>query len=392
MRRRGNAGTRGSDVVESSVHDDSLIRARAVVLGSAMCFLACAPDRSPAGATAPVPSAQTAVAQAPATQEQDGGSAPEEASLVERLSHVSVTDDDFARSVFYTWTSIEQIAALRAGGPVLSRSESPKTGPSMFDQTLDRLRSAPVPAARSDGGTTGAAADEKTDRAVASLLRGGKRGLSFRRFAWVTPWPTRIPLGGVSYGDHLLRLELRPGSVVARFEARGNPRWRFLSTEGTPVPVSEVLSHPERLAAILHVAANVENNTTYREYVLCNESRIERAAYGTDDVQETLAEGAALLRAMAKEAQTPWPAVSPFSAWAERYTAKALPAAYMASLAFPHVEGYAPSFAHFENLANDLDHARTLQRHPPLVLKPNVSFEAQPRPVPNLKDRVIRPT
>jgi hypothetical protein len=184
-----------------------------------------------------------------------------------RASAVSHTH--VGRPVLYTWTREAQIEELRGGAPVLSRSESTTGVRSGLDVALD--------------------ADTSQ---FAQLLR--RPGLSRWRFAWPSPWATRMgwPVTG-DYGDRLLRIELSSQALIAVYDSRITPRVvRFFTDEGNGVPLEEALLVPQFWAAVYHVQEHPgpDGETRLaREFVLINESMIARVTYGTPEIASELA-------------------------------------------------------------------------------------------------------
>lgn len=195
------------------------------------------------------------------------------------LAPFAVHDDKPAQKVLYTWTTEDQVEELGKTRVLLSRSESPTLGPAAFDREL---------AARP-------AAD-----AVARLLRNP--GFAKKRFAWPAPWATAYGLTGAPYGDRLVRIELADDAIVGRFSATTGA-WAFFDLSGTPVDEKVVLAKPERLAAILHTSDDAgPGRPAYREYVVCNESRIAQWSVGTEAIERLLDDAAERIDSLAKAA------------------------------------------------------------------------------------------
>ena len=130
-----------------------------------------------------------------------------------------------ARQVLYTWTTREQLAALRRTGVLLMRSESPTYGASLFDHALSIDQ-------------------DPTSTAMASALATPR--LAKRRFAWTAPWATLFGLADTTYGDELLRVVVRRDAVIGRY-APGEPSpWSFFDGRGNPVAVAEVVARNRR--------------------------------------------------------------------------------------------------------------------------------------------------
>lgn len=287
------------------------------------------------GCTNATPSAAPDAAPSAVAVAVDASTPPEASALGAQLAAAGVTDDDFARRVLYTWTTHGQIAELAKGAALLTRMESTKAGRSAFDAALDEV-----------------IAKAPRDR-IARDLRGGKKGLSFRRFAWTSAWPTSVPLGAVAYGDQLLRVVLRPDAILARFEPTASSRWRFVTLDGAAVATAEVEANPQRLTAVFHV--HDDGKTHFREYVLCNESMIESWSYGTPEALAELRASAELLAGLAKEPDAGAP--------------------YLATLAFPDVPAYAPTAQNALGLERTMRAAVTAQTHPSIDKTVTLKFD-----------------
>jgi hypothetical protein len=201
----------------------------------------------------------------------------------------AVTAERFARRVLYTWTTPDQIAALRRDRRLLVRDESPDRGASYYEQVVHAL------AGRGD--------------AIAKLLDTTTFARS--RFAWPAPWATREGWDGEQYGDQLIRVTLKPEAIVlALSTATGTFEAHDLADR--PVALDEVRAHPERIGAVYFVsirdaaaaAGLPPPSTSYRELVLCNEAMIAAWSVGTQDIADELAAEAAALLVLADELRT----------------------------------------------------------------------------------------
>lgn len=210
-------------------------------------------------ATTPAASSATAALTAPTAASADAATA----ELRAELERQAVFDESPARATLYTWTTREQIDALRRGEEplLLSRQEHPTFGASAFDRAVAKAPKGDPGAevfARADGGT--------------------------RRFAWANPWATVMGTPDEDYGDHLLRIQLRADSIFASFDAE-TKRWRFFDLRGDALTASEAYDRADRLAAVYHVAAAPSR---FREFVLCNELQIESWSYAGPRMVEAM--------------------------------------------------------------------------------------------------------
>jgi hypothetical protein len=307
---------------------------------------------------------------------------PRTAVLREWLRASAVSHTHVARPVLYTWTRQEQIDELRAGAPVLSRSESTTGVRSGLDVALD--------------------AD---DSEFAHLLR--RPGLSQWRFAWPSPWATRMgwPVTG-DYGDRLLRIELASEALIAVYDSRVTPRVvRFFTDEGNDVPLAEAMLVPQFWAGVYHVqeSPGPEGETRLaREFVLINESMIARVTYGTPEIANELAVERERLNFLATQVGADAP---PFSQLSESWDALPpddadLRRLYDSAMAFssplylptqPNVraivaalsEQPGPFFERQPNVTFDLDHAATAASTPRAPRPPRPLTPPHPPGHPN---------
>ncbi len=161
--------------------------------------------------------------------------------------------------VLYTWTTPEQLAALRAGERVLSRESSPDKGYAGFDHLVSQLAHQP-------------GVDE--NREVPELLFHA--GYAKKRFAWHTAFGAILGLGAGPYGSVLLRMTLKPSAVISEFVAE------TVRVDGKTMPARELAKFPERLGAIYYEGPG------YHEIVLPNESMIEEVTANTDTIRREL--------------------------------------------------------------------------------------------------------
>jgi len=271
--------------------------------------------------------------------------------LTEWLDGCAVTDAAYARHKLYTWTRAGQIESLREpGARLLTRERSAGGAQSRFDLAI---------------------ADD--DHPIARSLR--RRGRRARRFAWVSPWPTRMGWEDGDYGDRLVEVTLREDAWTARFDPRAEPRWAVVDGEGAPVPDADVRRHPERVAAVLHVA---DGPRAFREVVLVDGGDgVESMAYATEALRARVAADAERLRELAAHWRAEPPEAPPeLGAWlrAGWPTAPADPSLldrYRQCLALGSAE-YAPSAQRAEAIAAALE---AIEQDEPF----EVTFERQPR-------------
>lgn len=222
-------------------------------------------------------------------------------SLEERLRRYTVTDDDFARKVFYTWTTPAQIDRPRKTPTLLTATAYEGFGPSRYILDLeDRVRG-------------------KKDPDAQTILLHPR--LSRRRYAWVAPFATRISLSKHPYGDALIKIVLRDSAHLAHFAPEA-AAFRFVDVNGKPVEKLD----PSRLAAVYHVRNQRTATAPFREYVLCNEEQIESWSFGSDDIRKELDAERALLVAL--------PMMSPIPAWNILPREASLDAIWHAAIAF----------------------------------------------------------
>lgn len=264
-----------------------------------------------------------------------GPSAPGALELAARLRPHVVTHDDFARSVFYTWTSAEQIAALRSTKTLLVARAATNVRNSPF------LR-----------GLTERVQRHQAGEKVAALLLQHP-ALDRRRYAWTSPFATVLGLGERSYGSALIKVGLRPEAVIVRFDPESSAPFVFVDLHGQAVPESAVLAAPERLGAIYHVRTRGPSDfVPFREYILCNEGMILSFAVATADIRARLAAESELLRSLRPAFAQLRPAESAKSAvpaWVKLPAEATLLATWRAALAFDNRK-YRPQPAHVDKI------------------------------------------
>jgi hypothetical protein len=247
---------------------------------------------------------------------------------VEQLASHVVHHDDFARAELYTWTSAEQIRRLRATPCLLTADATSGGRTSPFNLALMAI-----------------AQDGSTTAQVAALLLDHP-DLRRRRYAWTSPFATTLGLGPRRYGDHLIRIELDPRAILARFDPHAAPPFLFVDMQGRSVTADVVLAEPERLAAIYHVQDSERVAVRYREYVVCSEAMITAWSVATPEIRARVTREIELLTQLARGSlvQLPRDATLEPAApdWQTRETTLTPLAAWHASLAFDNAR-YQPT-------------------------------------------------
>ncbi len=269
---------------------------------------------------------------APATAIIAGEQEPRSRRVIE-LQALAVYDDDFARDHFYTWTSAEQVAALREGGDFLSADAATGGRPTPFNQALMDL-------AKGNGQAS----------EIARLLVD-EPGLRRHRYAWVSAFATVLGLGPRRYGDELIEVELTAESFVGKFDPVSSKPFEFVSLAGEPVSLAQVLEKPGRIAAIYHLRS--QEVPAYREYVLCNQAMIRRWSLRTPELAARLQRERRLLADLAEDAFVRLPdeaimePATPY--WRGAEGAASALGLWRASLAFD-TPRYRPSTANLERM------------------------------------------
>ena len=170
-------------------------------------------------------------------------------SLRASLAARAVTDDDFARTELFTWTSVEQGERLRADRQLLASAAADGAVRSPYQLALDRV-----------------AAGAGVDAALARLL-SEHPGLARRRYAWPTPYGTVIARGSRPYGPVLVRMRLSPDAWTVRFAPDEAAPFRVVDGHGADVPRQVALEHPTRIGAVYHVRSRARLGP-YREHIV----------------------------------------------------------------------------------------------------------------------------
>ncbi len=182
---------------------------------------------------------------------------------------------------FYSWTTPEQAAELRATRKLFSREERPGLGPGYLMSELTRL-SYRDPAAK----------------AAASLTLG--------RYAWTHAWSTAAGFLGEEYGGELIEIIVGPDAQFVHFESLRNAV-RVVDPSGRDVPLD-----PARVVGATHFNETARGTfggcgyapgsqlcAPYREVYLGNPAQIASWSLGTAALRDVIAADIAKLRVFA---------------------------------------------------------------------------------------------
>jgi hypothetical protein len=178
--------------------------------------------------------------------------------------------------VFYSWTTDEQAAELRAGTELFSRSERAGQGRGLlFTELLAFGQAASTPEAK--------LADTLVNETFAKA-----------RFAWTNPWATLLGFPGESYGNQLLKIELEPEAWIATFDVNG---LSVFDQKNQPVPIEIALETPQRIGAIFYRSIGepggacgtfMQGGVSFREFALGNIAMVKRWSLATTAIGERL--------------------------------------------------------------------------------------------------------
>lgn len=192
---------------------------------------------------------------------------PRAPDVIDELAARGVYHDDFARADLYTWTTAEQVTALRRDRRLLVAEGGAGMGPSPY------LRGLAAVAERGGAG-----------RELATLLLEHP-ALRRRRYGWTSPYATTMGLGPVRYGDALIRVVLAPRALLLRFRPGDAEPFVAVDLRGAVVPIAELLADPGRLGAVYHVRDGPRDELPFREYVLCNEAMVAAWSVATPEIR-----------------------------------------------------------------------------------------------------------
>ena len=260
--------------------------------------------------------------------------------------------------VFYSWTTDEQVAELRAGGELFSRSERPGEGRGLLFDSL---------AAYAEAGAS------DTAKLAGTLVT---ETFTKARFAWPNPWATVLGRPGETYGNQLLRIELSADAWVASFDGEVLD---VFDVNNQPVPIETALAAPARIGAIFHVAEG-EIGGPYcgtfrragfglREFALGNLAMVKRWSLATEEIAERLRRDIAELQAFQAQLvclgdTSSWSA-DLICEWGRGFTSGGLLANYDFALGLPS-DLYRPTTMNLEALIATLE--ASLPTGEPLVV------------------------
>ena len=183
--------------------------------------------------------------------------------------------------VVYTWTTEEQIAELRAGGPLLSRTEREGLGPGAAYEYF--------------------ALASETDP-IAALL--SEERFAPARHAWVHPWATRMGWPGESYGNQLIKIVLKPEALLVKVISGQFSVWDL---SGNQLDEAQALDNADRIGVVYFQKDTYldgaecgtfgsRGNQGFREYIVNNPAMIESWSHGTTEILERLQADIALVK------------------------------------------------------------------------------------------------
>ena len=204
--------------------------------------------------------------------------------------------------VFYSWTTEEQAAELRAGTPLFSRSEREGLGRGYAFTAL------------ADYAEVSAQSSQPDPQQRAELARLiGEELFATARYAWTNAWATRLGWPGEDYGDQLLRIELEPEAWIVQFDGS---ILTVLDQQGEIVAIEAALAQPERIGAVYFLRSSAADGPScgtfggegggggYREFILGNLAMVREWSLGTEALHAVLEDDIAALEQLAELLET----------------------------------------------------------------------------------------
>lgn len=215
---------------------------------------------------------------------------PQPCPIAEDLFQDQVVREVGQQRTFYSWTTAEQVAELRAGTELFSRSERPGQGSGLLFTELAAV-------ADSEASSVQALADALVNQIFVKA-----------RFAWTNPWATLMGFPGEQYGDQLLQIELEPDAWIARFDDQS---LTVLDAQNQPVPLETALLTPERIGAIYYQSRPAAGKgycgtfshgaVSFREFALGNIDMVARWSLATPEITQRLQDDVAELKAFEEQ-------------------------------------------------------------------------------------------
>ncbi len=200
-------------------------------------------------------------------------------SVHDRLDALRVSEDNWGSPrTFFSWTTLEQVRALRQTSQLLVATAKTNGPPSAFVTALE------------------AASRRKNQAgALAKRLVEDPR-FEKRRYAWTTGFATVLGLSLRRYGDELVTIRLRDEAWIVELAPEHEPPVVVRDEANHEIPLERAVAEANRIGAAYHVRLGKDVPARFREYVILNEAMVERWAIGTPDIDEEVDLEAALLR------------------------------------------------------------------------------------------------
>ncbi len=278
--------------------------------------------------------------------------------------------------IFFSWTTEEQAAELRAGETLFSRSEREGMGRGYAFTAL------------AEWVETRSELDSEyyVPRVELARLIGDELFVT-ARYAWTNTWAARLGWPGEEYGDQLLRIELEPDAWIVQFDGS---MLEVLDQNDVAVPIEEALAQPERIGALYFLRTNeaggfycdtfgaIGGGGGYREFVLGNLAMVREWSLGTEAIRAALDDDIAMLEQLVA-LLTDCPPPEHYDEWNGNvvcgwlysyHSGATLPRSYEDALALPS-ELYYPSPDRLQVLIDALSASRF--EPDPLIVEPNES-------------------
>ena len=218
------------------------------------------------------------------------------AAPLRALTGITLDAPDLPR--VYSFTTAEQVAGLRRGDPVFSKTNIDAVHRGhLFDRLAEVLRA--------DHGPYRAHIHE-----IAKALTGPRFELG--RFAWPFLAGTRV--SPERYGDEILSFSFKPEALLVAFDTR-EPDFRFFDAKGTKVNPLVAMKTLDRVAAFLFTnlhnrsfetsgprcRGELEVGVVYRELYLGNPAMLAEYSLGTQQIVDRIDAEVADLRSLARD-------------------------------------------------------------------------------------------